>query len=217
MVSSRADALARRAMKPVLWLAALAPLALIVLDGTRDALGADPIEEVTHRTGKTALILLLCTLAVTPARKLTGWNPLVQLRRPLGLFVFFYGMLHFSIYLVDQSFDPAFIVEDVVEHPYVTAGFAALLLMVPLAATSTKGWIRRLGKRWVSLHRLVYVVGILAIAHFVWLVKKDVTEPLTYGAVLAILLVLRLPLGRSRAGTRAPRAPRGETPAAAEA
>lgn len=213
---SRADAAARRLMKPVLWIAALAPLALVVLDATRDGLGANPIQEVTHRTGKTALILLLCTLAVTPARRLTGWNPLVQLRRPMGLFAFFYGVIHFCIYLVDQSFDPGFIVEDVVEHPYVTAGFTALVLMVPLAVTSTKGWIRRLGKRWVSLHKLIYVIGILAVVHFVWLVKKDVTEPLTYGAVLAILLVMRLPLGRSRAEGRTRRA-RRETPAAAEA
>lgn len=216
MAESRAGALARRGMKPVLWIAALAPLALILFDGPRDALGADPIREVTHRTGKTALVLLLCTLAVTPARRLTGWNPLVQLRRPLGLFAFFYAVLHFAIYLVDQSFDPFFIVEDVVEHPYVTAGFTALVLMVPLAVTSTKGWIRRLGKRWTALHRLVYVVGVLAVVHFVWLVKKDVTEPLTYGAILAILLLLRLPLGGAKAKGRAPRPPR-ETPAPAEA
>jgi sulfoxide reductase heme-binding subunit YedZ len=216
MAESRAGALARRGMKPVLWIAALAPLALILLDGPRDALGADPIREVTHRTGKTALVLLLCTLAVTPARRLTGWNPLVQLRRPLGLFAFFYAVLHFAIYLVDQSFDPFFIVEDVVEHPYVTAGFTALVLMVPLAVTSTKGWIRRLGKRWTALHRLVYVVGMLAVVHFVWLVKKDVTEPLTYGAILAILLLLRLPVGGAKAKGRAPRPPR-ETPAPAEA
>lgn len=216
MAESRAGALARRGMKPVLWIAALAPLALILLDGPRDTLGADPIREVTHRTGKTALVLLLCTLAVTPARRLTGWNPLVQLRRPLGLFAFFYAVLHFAIYLVDQSFDPFFIVEDVVEHPYVTAGFTALVLMIPLAVTSTKGWIRRLGKRWTALHRLVYVVGVLAVVHFVWLVKKDVTEPLTYGAILAILLLLRLPLGGAKAKGRAPRPPR-ETPAPAEA
>lgn len=186
-------------LKLVVWAASLAPLAVLVWDAFHGGLGAEPIEEVTHRTGKTALVLLLASLAVTPVRRVTGWNPVVRVRRLVGLFAFFYAVLHFSIYLVDQELVPAYVVEDVVERPYVTAGFVALLLLVPLAATSTRGMIRRLGKRWQPLHRLVYLSAILAVVHFLWLVKKDLREPLVYGAVLLVLLALRLPLRRKGA------------------
>ena len=197
------------AMKTAVWLAALAPFALLVWDGLGDGLGAEPIEEVTHRTGKTALVLLLCSLAVTPLRRRTGWNGAVRFRRLLGLFAFFYACLHLATYLFDQEFLPEYIVEDVVEHPYVTAGFTAFLLLVPLALTSTQGMIRRLGKRWLKLHRLVYAAAALAVLHFVWLVKKDLTEPLVYAAVLALLLAFRLPMlsGRRKRPPRARPAP----------
>lgn len=186
-------------LKAGIWAAALAPLALLVWDALHGGLGAEPIEEVTHRTGKAALVLLLASLAVTPVRRLTGWNPVVKVRRLVGLFAFFYAVLHFGIYLFDQELSWTYVVEDVTEHPYVTAGFAAFLLLLPLAATSTRGMIRRLGRRWQVLHRLVYAAAVLAVVHFLWLVKQDLREPLAYGAVLLLLLALRLPLPRRRA------------------
>ncbi|HEX5725642.1 MAG TPA: protein-methionine-sulfoxide reductase heme-binding subunit MsrQ, partial [Longimicrobiaceae bacterium] len=190
--ANRTERLLARALKPAVWVGALVPLALLVLHGATGGLGAEPIEEVTHRTGKTALVLLLLTLAVTPLRRLTGWNALIGARRLLGLFAFFYACLHFAIYLFDQSFAWSFIVEDVAEHPYVTLGFAALVLLAPLAATSTRGAIRRLGKNWQKLHRLVYIASGLAVGHFLWGVKKDLRDPLIFAAVLALLLALRL-------------------------
>ncbi len=196
-----ADRALRRVVKPLVWAAALAPLALLVWDGFHGGLGAEPIEKVTHRTGLTALVLLLCSLAVTPLRRLTGWNPLVRLRRLVGLFAFFYATLHFLTYLFDQELSLSYVVEDVVEHPYVTAGFTAFLLLVPLAATSTQGMIRRLGRRWGKLHRLVYLAAVLAVVHFLWLVKKDLREPLIYAGVLALLLAFRLPFA---SGTKKP-------------
>lgn len=193
----------RLALKALVWAAALSPLAWLVWAGLGGGLGAEPIEKVTHRTGLTALVLLLCSLAVTPLRRLSGWNGAVRFRRLLGLFAFFYASLHFLVYLFDQELVPAYVVEDVVERPYVTAGFTAFLLLVPLALTSTRGMIRRLGKRWQKLHRLVYAAAALAVLHFAWLVKKDLTEPLVYAAVLGLLLALRLP---AVTGARKPRA-----------
>ncbi|HEX2190973.1 MAG TPA: protein-methionine-sulfoxide reductase heme-binding subunit MsrQ [Longimicrobiaceae bacterium] len=178
----------------MVWAAALSPLAWLAWEGLDGGLGAEPIEKATHRTGLSALVLLLCSLAVTPLRRLTGWSRAVRFRRLLGLFAFFYAALHFLVYLFDQEFVPAYIVEDVVEHPYVTAGFTAFLLLLPLALTSTQGMIRRLGRRWQKLHRLVYAAAALAVLHFVWLVKKDLTEPLVYAAVLGLLLAVRLPV-----------------------
>lgn len=199
----RAGARAWRWAKPLLWVAALVPLAWLGLDALRGGLGAEPIEEVTHRTGWWALTLLLATLAVTPLRRLSGRNELARLRRPLGLLAFLYATLHFLTYLVDQAFDWRFLAEDVVEHPYVAVGFTAFLLLVPLAATSTKAMIRRLGgRRWQRLHRLVYLAAALAVVHFYWLVKQDVREPLVFAAVLALLLALRLPWLRARARAR---------------
>ena len=171
----------------------LVPLTLLVLDGFRGGLGANPVETITHVTGLWALRLLLLTLGVTPLRRLFGWNRLIAYRRMLGLFAFFYASLHLSTYLVfDQFFDLRAIWEDVLERPYITLGFSAFLLLVPLAVTSTNGWIRRLGKRWVTLHRLIYPAAILVIAHFLWLVKADYREPGIYAVILLLLLGYRL-------------------------
>lgn len=170
----------------------LVPLFLLVADAMGGGLGAEPIEEITHRTGWWALTLLVVTLAVTPVRRLTGWNRLVQLRRMLGLFAFFYASLHVLTYFgLDQFFALDYILEDIAERPYITVGFIAWVLMIPLAVTSTRGWMRRLGKRWGKLHRLVYVSAALGVLHFLWLVKADVREPLVFAAILAVLLALR--------------------------
>ncbi|MEK7884942.1 sulfite oxidase heme-binding subunit YedZ [Methyloversatilis sp. NSM2] len=180
------------------WAACLLPLMLLVAGGLRDALGANPIEHITRATGDWTLRLLLLTLAVTPLRQLTGWHWLVRLRRTLGLYAFFYGCLHLATYVwLDQFFDWPGIVADIVKRPFVTLGFAAFVLMLPLAVTSTNGMIRRLGGRaWQRLHRAVYAVGVLGVAHYWWLVKKDLTEPIAYALVLATLFALRLWHGR---------------------
>jgi methionine sulfoxide reductase heme-binding subunit len=175
------------------------------------ALEADAVKDIEHRTGEAVLQLLFAALAVTPVRRLTRWNWLISARRPLGLFAFFYAVLHFLIYLGDQAFAPAYIVEDVVKHPYVTAGFAAFCILVALALTSTQASIRRMGKRWAKLHRLVYLAGVLGVIHYLWSVKKDVEEPLMYAAVLGVLLAFRIPVWIER---RAKRDARGRTPVA---
>ena len=147
---------------------------------------------MTLSTGRWTLRLLLVTLAITPVRRVTGWNRLIGFRRMLGLFAFFYATLHFSIYLaIDQFFDWATIVEDVTKRPFITAGFAAFVLLIPLAMTSTRGWIRRLGRRWQQIHRLIYLSAILAVVHFIWKVKSDLRDPLFYATILAILLAVR--------------------------
>jgi methionine sulfoxide reductase heme-binding subunit len=189
----QAEAVARRVLKPAVWIGGLLPLALLLFAAATDALERDPVKDITHRTGKATLVLLFATLAVTPLRRATRWNGVIAARRPLGLFAFFYAVLHFFIYLGDQAFAPSYIVEDVVKHPYVTAGFTAFCLLVPLALTSTKASIRRLGSRWVTLHRLIYAAAILGVIHFYWGVKKDVREPLIYAAVLVVLLAIRIP------------------------
>jgi methionine sulfoxide reductase heme-binding subunit len=179
-------------LKPIVFLAALLPLAQLIFRQLTTGLGANPVEVMTHRTGLTALILLFITLAITPLRKLTGLYWLIQYRRMLGLFAFFYACLHFLIYAVlDQSLDLASVTKDVYKRPFITVGFLAFILMFPLALTSTKGWIRRLGKRWQQLHRLIYVSAAAGALHFFWLVKKDKREPLIYAAVLALLLGYR--------------------------
>jgi sulfoxide reductase heme-binding subunit YedZ len=159
-----------------------------------DTLGAEPIESITHRTGDWTLRLLLITLTVTPLRRFTGWGELVRLRRMLGLFAFFYAVLHLLTYLVlDQGLDLAFVAEDIVEHPYVLVGFSSFLLLVPLAATSTNSMMRRLGgRRWKQLHRLVYVAASGGVLHFLWLVKSDLREPLLYAALLCLLFGFRV-------------------------
>jgi sulfoxide reductase heme-binding subunit YedZ len=171
---------------------ALLPLVGLVLGAARGALGANPVETITHVTGEWALRLLLLTLAVSPLRRLAGCAFVAPWRRSLGLLAFGYACLHFATFLaLDLGFDLSALGEEMVERPFVTLGFAALVLLTPLAVTSTRGWQRRLGRRWLSLHRLVYVAAVLAVLHFFWLVKADWAEPIVYGAVLAGLLALR--------------------------
>jgi len=200
-----------RVLKPALFALALVPLALLVARALGDDLGANPVETITHTTGSWGLRLLLVTLAVTPVRRLTGWNEIIRLRRMLGLLAFLYLTLHFLTYAwLDQAWTWADIVEDVAKRPYVTIGFTAFLLLVPLAATSTDGMIRRLGgRRWRQLHRLVYVAALAGCLHYLWLVKADLRNPLLYLGVLAVLLALRHPavervgLGRYRLSANA--------------
>ena len=180
--------------KAVAHLLALAPLAWLVADVWLDRLGADPIAELTHATGLWALRFLLAALAITPLRRVTGWSVLAGFRRLVGLYAFFYASVHLSIYLVlDLGGYWAQILDDIVKRPYITVGFAAWCGLLLMAITSTRGMMRRLGRRWSQLHRIVYGIGVLAVLHFVWLVKADVREPAIYGAILALLLVLRLP------------------------
>jgi sulfoxide reductase heme-binding subunit YedZ len=182
-------------LKLVVFLACLLPLGQLIYYGFTDDLTANPIEYITHFTGSWALIFLLASLSITPLRKITGWNDLIKFRRMLGLFAFFYVVLHFLTFVVlDHFFDFERIVKDVYKRPYVTAGFIAFVLLIPLAATSTAAMIRRLGKRWQQLHRLVYVAAIAGVVHFYWLVKADIRRPVQYGAVLALLLGCRLVL-----------------------
>ena len=180
-------------LKIVVFLACLIPLGQLLYNAWAGDLTANPIEYITHFTGDWSLIFLLATLSVTPLRKIFGWNEIIKLRRMLGLFAFFYVLLHFSTYMVlDHFFDFERIVKDVYKRPYVTAGFTAFVLLIPLAATSTAAMIRRLGKRWQQLHRLVYVAAIAGVVHFYWLVKADIRRPVQYGAILALLLGYRL-------------------------
>jgi len=179
--------------KAVAFAACFIPLGLLAWDGYTGNLGANPIEVVTRSTGAWTLIFLLITLAVTPLRKLSGWNGLIKFRRMLGLFAFFYVCLHFTTYIwLDQFFDFAAIVKDVAKRPFITVGFASFVLLIPLAVTSTGGMVRRLGKRWQQLHRLIYLIAIGGVIHYWWLVKADVRLPLIYGAILAALLCYRL-------------------------
>jgi len=193
--------LLQRISKPLVFSASLLPLAWLFWLGWNDQLGANPVETLTHRTGDWSLRFLLLTLAVTPARRLTGWNGIQRFRRMLGLFAFFYVCLHFSVYLVfDQFFDLSAIFADIAKRPYITVGFAAFLLLIPLAATSTNRMIKRLGRNWQRLHRLVYLIGILGVLHYLWLVKADIREPLLYAAILAGLLGYRLWWRRAHRG-----------------
>lgn len=181
-----------RALKVALWLGALAPGAWLVRGVFQGTLGPNPIETLTHVTGMTALVLLLVTLAVTPVRRLTGWNPVIRLRRPLGLFAFFYATVHLVIWFVfDMVGNVAWMLEDVAQRPYITVGFAAFVLLVPLAVTSTRGWIRRLGKRWATLHRLVYPATALGVVHYFWLVKSDIRLPSLLAACFGVLMLAR--------------------------
>jgi sulfoxide reductase heme-binding subunit YedZ len=190
-------ALSPRASKALAFAACLYPLAEMAGAAWSGALGANPIEAVTRGTGKWALVFLLITLAITPLRRLTGRNGLVRFRRLLGLFAFFYASLHLFTYLwLDQFFDVPEIAKDIVKRPFVTVGFLAFAMLVPLAATSSAGMIRRLGRRWQQLHRLVYASAAAGVLHFLWLVKADTRRPLLYGAVLGALLGLRLLIRR---------------------
>lgn len=185
--------LVTRVLKPLMWVAALEPAAWLVYNAFWGDLGVNPVETITNHTGIWTLRFIVLTLAVTPVRWLTGWNPLTRFRRPLGLFAFFYGTLHFMTYFVlDHSLSFDGVWEDVMKRPYITAGFTAFVLMIPLAVTSTTGWIRRMGGRnWNLLHRLVYVTGIGAVLHYFWKVKLDTTNPLLYGALVVALFALR--------------------------
>jgi sulfoxide reductase heme-binding subunit YedZ len=186
----------RWVVKPLLFLACLLPLARLVAGVFGVAgvsLGANPVETILHTLGKWALNFLMITLCVTPLRELTGIPALLRVRRMLGLFVFTYASLHFTTYLwLDQSFDLSAIVEDIAKRPYITIGFTALLMLIPLALTSTNRMMRKLGRRWQKLHRLVYVIAILGVWHYYWQVKADVREPLWYAAGLTLLLGYRV-------------------------
>jgi sulfoxide reductase heme-binding subunit YedZ len=189
----------RFVIKPIVWIGCLTPLAILIVRGFRNDLTANPIELLTNWTGFTSLTMLMITLAVTPVRRLTGWNDVIKLRRLIGLFAFFYVCVHFLIYIVlDQFFAWSSIVEDVIKRPYITVGFTAFLLLIPLAFTSTRGWIRRLGRRWQKLHRALYVTASLGVLHYYWKVKADTREPLIFAAILAVLLGFRAVRGARR-------------------
>lgn len=186
-------------LKPAVFSICLIPLGQLLYRAYSDDLGVNPIDMITRFTGSWALFILLTCLSVSPLRKITGLNDLIRYRRMLGLFAFFYATLHFSTYLVlDHFFNWPRIAKDILKRPYVTAGFTAFLIMIPLALTSTSAMIRRLGKRWQQLHRLVYVAAIAAVIHFYWLVKADIRRPAQYGAVLLLLLGYRLLVNRRR-------------------
>jgi sulfoxide reductase heme-binding subunit YedZ len=182
-----------KVLKPIAFVAALGPAAYLAYGVFADALGANPIDAITDETGTWTLRFLVLTLLVTPLRRMTGWNALVRYRRMLGLFAFFYGTLHFLTYIwLDQFFDVGEIVKDIAKRPFITVGFTAFVLMVPLALTSTAGWIRRLGgRKWNLLHRLVYVSAVAGVVHYLWLVKADISRPVRYGVIVAILLTAR--------------------------
>lgn len=187
----------------------LIPLAVLVWDGLHNRLSANPIEKITHRTGLWTLGLLLVTLAITPLRRLTGWNGIIRYRRTLGLLAFGYVCLHFLTYLVlDQFFDWRTIAEDIAKRPYILAGFTSFLLLIPLALTSTKRSIQRLGgRRWNALHRLIYVAGAGGVLHYLWLVKGEQVKPVYFGLTLVGLLTLRVLVerrGNRRATTPPP-------------
>lgn len=183
-----------RWFKPVIFLACLGPLARLGWKAYNNLLGANPIEVITHSTGDWILIFLLITLAITPVRKLTGQLWLIRYRRMFGLFAFFYAVLHFLTYIwLDKFFDLHEMLADVAKRRFITVGFTGFVLLIPLAATSTRGWIRRLGgKRWQALHRLIYASAIAGVIHYYWLVKADVRKPVEYGLVLSLLLGYRL-------------------------
>lgn len=194
-----------KSIKPVVFLLCLVPLFFLIWNAFQGGLGANPIEKITHITGDWALRFLLLTLAITPARKLSGWSVLMRLRRMLGLYAFFYACLHFLTYLVlDQFFDFDEIIKDILKRPYVTVGFAAFVLLIPLAVTSTNKMMKRLGRRWKTLHQLIYVIAVLAVLHFLWLVKADNFEPLIYAFILLMLFTARVWLQRREKPKRRP-------------
>lgn len=216
----------RFVLKPIVFAAGLGPAAWLVWAIVTGNLSPNPLSDVTNETGVWTLRFLCITLAVTPLRRVTSWNTVIRFRRMTGLFAFFYGTLHFLTYVIADRFASLVdfpdgivawntarnlfmaIVEDVYKRPYITVGFTALMLMVPLAVTSTAGWIRRLGgKRWAALHRLVYVSAVGGVVHYWWLVKADIQRPMAYGAVVALLLAFRLYWSRVRA--LVPRTPHG--------
>ena len=203
-VKTGARARRRRAgarwLTPLVHIGSLLPLALIIYGFFSGGLGVDPIREMTLRTGKTALVLLLLSLACTPLNTFFGWKALLPLRKPLGLYAFLYVSIHLLIFLwLDYLLDPALIRDALFEKRYALAGFSAFLLLVPLAATSTRWAMRTLGRNWKRLHRLVYVAALLAVVHYIWLVKSAYTQPALFALLLALLLLARLPWVRRRA------------------
>jgi sulfoxide reductase heme-binding subunit YedZ len=209
-----ADTRIRRVIKPLVFVLALTPLALLAWKATHGGLGAHPQEFVNRFFGDWALRFLLIALSVTPLRGLTGWNALARFRRMMGLYAFFYACLHVTSYVaVDQFFDWAAIGKDIVKRNYITVGMVTFSLLIPLAATSTDGMLRRLGgPRWKKLHRLVYVAGIAGVFHFYMMVKADVREPLIYAAILAVLLGYRV-VQRVKRAAKKPRKAESGAPA----
>jgi len=193
-------------IKAAVFALCLVPFAHLVWGVAYDALGANPVEAVTHSTGWWTLFLLCATLTVTPLRRATGANWLLKLRRMLGLYAFFYVALHFLTYIwLDQWFDLAAIAGNVLQRPYITVGFTAFLLLVPLAATSTDAMQRRLGRNWQRVHRFIYLIAAFGVLHFWWLVKRDITQPAIFALVLSCLLGVRLYWSlRRRAGAARP-------------
>jgi sulfoxide reductase heme-binding subunit YedZ len=198
--------LVTRVVKPALYVAALLPLAWLLYALLSGLVMGDQVKFMQHVTGDTILSCLMLTLAITPLRRITGWNEIIRVRRLIGLTAFWYGCLHLTTYVVfDQDFSLMEITKDIVKHPWVLVGFTGFLCLLPLAITSTNGWIRRLGgKNWNRLHRLVYVAAIAGVLHYLWLVKKDTTYPLLYGGVLTVLLVSRIWVAWNKARYRAP-------------
>lgn len=179
---------------------ALAPLAVLLVAWLTDNLSVNPIQEATFRTGKTAMVLLVASLACTPANTVFGFRPALKVRRSLGLYAFLYAAIHFSIFIgLDYGFDLRLVALELAEKRYILVGAAALLILLPLAVTSTRGWQRRLGKTWKTLHRWVYLAGVLVIFHYIWVQKSDIREPIIWGVILGILLLLRVPSIRKRA------------------
>ena len=185
----------KKTAKLLTWLAhigALVPFGVLFWEYQTNNLGVDPVREILFHTGTTALVLLVMSLAVTPVNIIFGWKQVIPLRRPLGLYAFFYVCLHLLTFVwLDYAFDLAFLIDGILEQRYVLVGFAAFLLLVPLAITSTKGWQRRLGKRWKKLHKLSYLIIVLALIHFIWLVKNVYIEPGIYVGIVALLFLVR--------------------------
>ena len=179
--------------KPLAFVLCLVPIAWLVTRALTGRLGINPVEDIELTTGIWSLRFLVFTLMVTPIRRLTGWNRIIQYRRMLGLFAFFYTALHFLTYIsLDQFFAVGFIVKDVIKRPFITMGFTAFVLMIPLAVTSTKGWIRRLGRRWQVLHRLIYISAVCAAIHYLWKVKVMIGSPVYYAIAIGLLLAFRI-------------------------
>jgi len=184
---------ALRIIKIAIFIGALVPLGRLAWKALHQGLGANPIEVITHSTGDWTLILILTTLSITPLRKLTKQYWLIGVRRMIGLFAFFYACLHFTTYIwLDKFFDWHEMIKDIAKRPFITVGFTAFVLLIPLAITSTRGWIRRLGKNWQRLHRLIYISAMAGVIHYIWLVKADLRKPLQYAFVLGVLLLYRI-------------------------
>jgi sulfoxide reductase heme-binding subunit YedZ len=192
MLSKPADKTITFVIKPLLFVVCLVPFLLLLTGAVNDTLGTNPVETMTHETGEWTLRLLLITLMITPLRRLTGNNWLIRLRRMFGLFAFFYACLHFITYIwFDHYFDWMEIARDIPKRPFITVGFTAFVLLIPLAATSTNKMMRRLKKNWTRLHKLIYVAAVLGVLHFLWVVKADTLEPMIYAVMLLILLGYR--------------------------